>query len=86
MNEADVTIAARTAYEAVRAYRSQIGMADMVPWIDAGGTKQSVFEQAVKDVSKGKHRPIVNIEEVLITAVTTAVLKWRGDGDVHSTR
>ena len=77
MNDADVTIAARAAYEAVRAYRREIGMADMLPWIDAGNAKQMAFEQAVKDLAKGKLRPVVNIEEALIGAVAGAVINWR---------
>lgn len=78
MDREDITIAARASYEAVRAYRRQIGMADMLPWIDAGNAKQIAFEQAVIDLSKGKQRPKVNIEEVLIEAVATAVINWRG--------
>jgi len=86
MTEAEVTLAARTAYEAVRAYRNQIGMADMLPWIDAGNAKQTAFEFAVIDVSKGKQRPIVNVEEVLIRAVTTALTEWRKAENDNSTR
>lgn len=85
MNDADVTIAARAAYEAVRAYRREIGMADMLPWIDAGNAKQMAFEQAVKDLAKGKLRPVVNIEEALISAVAGAVINWR-KVDGNSTR
>lgn len=57
----------------------------MLPWIDAGNAKQIAFEQAVVDLSKGKQRPKVNIEEVLIEAVATAVINWRGAGNDDST-
>ena len=85
MDREDIAIAARASYEAVRAYRRQIGMADMLPWIDAGNAKQIAFEQAVIELSKGKQRPKVNIEEVLIEAVATAVINWRGARNDNST-
>ena len=86
MNEDEVTLAARSAYEAVRAYRRQIGRVDMLPWIDAGYTKQTAYEQAVRDSARGKQRPLVDVEEVLIKAVTTALIEWRKVENDDSTR
>ena len=86
MVDAEITLAARTAYEAVRAYRREIGMADMLPWIDAGSMAQAAYEQAVRDSVKVKQNPPRNIEEVLIEAVTTALVKWRGAANDDSTR
>jgi len=86
MVDAEITLAARTAYEAVRAYRREIGMADMLPWIDAGWVVQQSYEQAVRDSVKVKQNPPRNIEEVLIGAVTTALVKWRGAANDDSTR
>lgn len=86
MDDRDVTLAARSSYEAVRAYRREIGMADMLPWLDAGNAKQVAYEQAVRDTLKEKQHLPRNIEEVLIGAVTTALVKWRGAANGDSTR
>lgn len=86
MDDRDVTLAARSSYEAVRAYRREIGMADMLPWLDAGNAKQVAYEQAVRDSLKEKQHPPRNIEEVLIGAVTTALITWRGAANDDSTR
>lgn len=87
IQDSDVTLAARTAYEAVRAYRRQIGMADMLPWIDAGNLTQTAYEQAVTDLRKNRQHPMAtNIEAFLINAVDTALIEWRkANGDSTGT-
>jgi len=86
ISDSDVTLAARTAYEAVRAYRNQTGKQDMLPWVDASGMKSAGYEQAVKDCAKGGHSPKMNVEEALINAVVTALIEWReANGDSTGT-
>lgn len=86
ITDSDVTLAARTSYEAVRAYRNQIGKQDMLPWVDTSSMKRAGYEQAVKDCAKGGHSPTMNVEEVLINAVVTALIEWRkANGDSTGT-
>lgn len=82
ITDSDVTLAARTSYEAVRAYRNQTGKQDMLPWVDASNMQRAGYEQAVRDYAKGGYDPTMNVEEFLINAVVTALIEWReANGD-----